>query len=123
MNMKPLAFLAMSGLIGATAFAQPPQSSSAATPPASASATPPADNKPAGPSPETLKKAKSAGYHAKVKSGQTVFCKTEAEIGSHFTEEKCVGETQMLMALDRAQQQREGLGNHTCSAGGACGGK
>ncbi len=132
MNFKALSFLMMSGLLGATAFAQPPQSPSASTPPANAPAPPPAnttspaapaESKPVGPSPDTLKKAKSAGYHTKVKSGQTVFCKTEAEIGSHFTEEKCMGETQLLMVLDREQQQRDGMGNHTCSSGGACSGK
>ncbi len=127
MNLKPLAFLAMSGILGATATAQQPSSSSTASPPAAptpaSSAAPPADAKPAGPSADTLKKAKTAGYHTKVKSGQTVFCKTEAQIGSHFTEEHCLDETQLLTTLDRLQQQRDGLTNHTCSAGGACSGK
>ena len=135
MNFKPLAFLAMSGILGvtggmlgATAIAQQPASSSAASPssaapPASSTSETAADAKPAGPSPDTLKKAKSAGYRTKVKSGQTVFCKTEAEIGTHFTEERCIGETQLLTVLDRLQQQRDGLTNHTCSNGGACSGK
>jgi hypothetical protein len=108
-------------------MAQQPAPSSTASPPsappASSAATTPADAKPASPSPDTLKKARSAGYRTKVKSGQTVFCKTEAEIGSHFSEEKCIGETQLLMVLDRAQQQRDGMTNHTCSSGGACSGK
>ena len=128
MNFKPLAFLAMSCMLGAAAIGQSPASSSAesppsAAPPASSAATTPADAKPAGPSPDTLKKARNAGYRTKVKSGQTVFCKTESEIGTHFTEEKCIGETQLLTVLDRLQQQRDGMTNHTCSNGGACGGK
>ncbi len=127
MNFKPLAFLAMGGILSAAAMAQQPAPSSTASPPsappASSAATTPADAKPASPSPDTLKKARSAGYRTKVKSGQTVFCKTEAEIGSHFSEEKCIGETQLLMVLDRAQQQRDGMTNHTCSSGGACSGK
>jgi hypothetical protein len=88
-----------------------------------ATTTPPPAEAPKGPSADTLKKAKSAGYRAKLHHGNTVFCKEVTPMGTHFPEEQCYDENQLLMALDREQQQRDQMGNHTCSSGGACSGK
>lgn len=97
------------------ASAAPAESAPAATAPAAPAA-------PKGPSADTIKKAKSAGYRAKLKSGQTVFCKDITPIGTHFPEEHCLAENQLLMELDKEQAARDQMGNHTCSSGGACSG-
>ncbi len=41
------------------------------------------------PSADLLKKAKSNGYHTKVRKGQVYYCKEETKIGSHFSEDTC----------------------------------
>jgi hypothetical protein len=75
------------------------------------------------PSPETVRKAKDAGYRAKLRKGVTLFCKEQTEIGSHFSSENCIDENQLLLVLEREQAQRDQMSNHTCSNGGACSGK
>jgi hypothetical protein len=72
------------------------------------------------PSPDTVKKAKQAGYHPKLRKGVTVFCKEETEIGSHFSSENCINEQQLNLALERQQAQRDQMTNHTCTG---CSGK
>jgi hypothetical protein len=72
------------------------------------------------PSPDTVKKAKLAGYRAKLKKGATVFCKEQTEIGTHFSTENCINEDQLALVLDREQEQRDSLTNHTCQG---CSGK
>jgi hypothetical protein len=79
--------------------------------------------KPTVPSPDTVKKAKSAGYRAKLKKGETLFCKEEVEIGSHFAAEHCIDENQLAMVLEREQAQRDQLSQRACGGNGACGGK
>jgi len=128
---KISSLLLFGALIGAasSAYAQQAETaapSSTAAPPAAPAAATPAAQAPAepkGPSADTLKKAKLAGYRAKLRKGQTLFCKDEAEIGSHFTKENCVDENQLLIVLDREQAQRDQLANHACGGNGACGGK
>lgn len=120
------ALLILGTMIGAApVYAQ--QSDASAAPPAEVApaATAPAATTaaPKGPSADTLKKAKNAGYRAKLKSGQTVFCKEITPIGTHFPEEHCLAENQLLMELDKEQAARDSMGNHTCSSGGACSGK
>jgi len=75
------------------------------------------------PSPDTVKKAKDAGYRAKLRKGVTLFCKDEADIGTHFSTEHCINEDQLGLVLERAQAQRDQMTNHTCSNGGACNSK
>jgi hypothetical protein len=72
---------------------------------------------------DSAKKAKSAGYRAKLKKGETLFCKEEVEIGSHFAAEHCIDENQLAMVLEREQAQRDQLSQRACGGNGACGGK
>jgi hypothetical protein len=75
------------------------------------------------PSADLLKKAKSAGYHTKVRKGQVFYCKETTEIGSHFSSETCMDENQFVDALQRQQAVRDSMSNHACGGNGACGGK
>jgi hypothetical protein len=74
------------------------------------------------PSADTLKKAREAGYHTKVRRGEVYYCKNVVETGTHFKTETCVDENQLAQTLVREQAQRDQFSNHTCSGGG-CSGK
>jgi hypothetical protein len=68
---------------------------------------------PATPLPDVLKRAKLAGYRVKkLRDGSTVFCKQEAHLGSRFSTDSCIDETQLQEFLLRAQSQRDSLKNH-----------
>jgi len=117
------AFMILGTVIGATAPVYAQQSDAASAAPTATAPAAPAAEVPKGPSADTMKKAKNAGFRAKLKSGQTVFCKEITPIGTHFPEEHCLAENQLLMELDKEQAARDSLGNHSCSSGGACSGK
>jgi hypothetical protein len=74
------------------------------------------------PSADTLKKARDAGYHTKVRRGEVYYCKNVVETGTHFKTETCVDENQLAQTLVREQAQRDQFSNHTCSGSG-CSGK
>jgi hypothetical protein len=67
-----------------------------------------------------VKKAKQAGYRAKLRKGVTLFCKEDVAIGTHFATESCINEDQLALVLDRQQQQRDQFTNHSCQG---CSGK
>ena len=79
-------------------------------------AAPPVDAAP--PTADTLKKARQAGYHTKIKNGRTMFCIKDADIGSHFVTEKCVDQETFLTTLRRDEEQREALLRSGCGPGG-----
>lgn len=59
-----------------------------------------------------LRQANVAGYHIrKLRQGTTVFCKEETHLGSRFSSESCIDETQLEEFLIRAQDQRDKLSN------------
>jgi hypothetical protein len=123
---KISSLLLFGAMIGAAAAAYAQQAetaapTSAAAPPAASAAQAPAEAK--NPSADTMKKAKQAGYRAKLRKGQTLFCKEEAELGTHFTNENCIDENQLLLVLEREQAQRDQMASHSCGGNGACGGK
>jgi len=64
------------------------------------------------PSADTLKKAREAGYHTKVRHGTVYFCKEEATLGTRFTEEHCMNEEQFDVTLERVQAQRDQIQNN-----------
>jgi hypothetical protein len=74
------------------------------------------------PSADLLKKARNAGLHTKVKQGVVYYCKTEADMGSRFTSERCYDENQLSQFLISQQAARDQLSAHSCS-GSACSGK
>jgi hypothetical protein len=81
-----------------------------------------AGEKPSGPSPDMLKKAKMNGYYTRVRKGETFFCKKEAKLGTRFETENCMNENQLAMTLERNQAQRDQMMTTTCAGGASCGG-
>jgi hypothetical protein len=95
-----------------------PASSTSAAPPAAAAASTAA---PSGPSPEFLKKARSAGYKPETKSGVTQYCSSKAaEIGTHFETKRCYSESQLVSVLNAEQDQRDHLYKPQTCAGNGC---
>jgi len=78
--------------------------------------------RPAEPTADQVKRGRNAGYRIKLRRGSTLFCKSEAPIGSHFEQETCIGSDQLELVLKREELQRAQLANHACFGGGACGG-
>jgi hypothetical protein len=94
----------------------PPATTVPAAPPTTtatpATAAPGTAAAPVSPSLEVLKQARLAGYHIrKSRQGATVFCKQEAHLGSRFSTDSCIDETQFEEVLLRAQSQRDSLNN------------
>jgi hypothetical protein len=85
------------------------QQSSSSDQPASAAQAPPAaaPTGPAGPSAETLKKAKSLGLKPEMHGGKQQYCYEDASVGSRFPTKKCVDENQLtdLIALREAVKE------------------
>jgi len=126
MAIRPLILLATL-LCTEGAYAQQPTPATTSPPAATAAqvdAPAPAAQpaKPTGPSADTLKKAKLDGYRAKLRKGQTLFCKEQVELGTHFSTETCIDENQLMIVMDREQAARDTMTNHACG-NGACGGK
>ncbi len=112
----------------AASAAQPaasaPANSTSAAPTASAasSASSTAADAPAGPSPEFIKKARSAGYKPETKNGVTQFCGAKsADLGTRFETKKCYSEAQLVAVLNAEQDQRNNLGRPQTCAGAGCG--
>jgi hypothetical protein len=83
-----------------------------ATPAPPATAAPVTAAAPASPSVEVLKQARLAGYHIrKSPQGATVFCTKEAHVGTRFSTDSCIDESQFQEFLIRAQDQRDKLTN------------
>ncbi len=109
-----------------------PSSATASASPAAAPATPPAGtdsaataSKPASsasdassePSPEVLKEARREGFKPKKRNGVTMFCNTDASLGTRFVTEKCYDQHHMELLVEQRQDQRNQL-----QQPGACGG-
>ncbi|MGB6310870.1 MAG: hypothetical protein WBF89_24045, partial [Steroidobacteraceae bacterium] len=96
-----------------------PGSPSAASPPPAASPSQPASGQSPlptvhvtanqGPSADTLKAARDAGFKIKVVDGNTHFCTNEAPVGTRFASESCINETQLYLVLQKRQMQRDQL--------------
>ncbi len=50
-----------------------------------------------------------------------MFCKTDADIGTHFVTEKCIDESTLEVTLERQQIERDHVLHTGCA--GACGSK
>jgi len=87
----------------------PPSASNTSPTPTVAAAAPAVS---ATPSPDVLKRARLAGYRIrKLREGTTVFCKQESHVGSRFSTDSCIDETQLEEILLRAQSQRDAIRN------------
>jgi hypothetical protein len=62
-----------------------------------------------GPSADTLKAAKAAGYQIRGSGDKTRFCKSEAEIGRRIPETTCFNEDQFTQMQLKNEQERERL--------------
>jgi len=89
----------------------PPSESSAATPTETPTADKPAAEKPAGPSAETLKKAKELGMHPETHSGVTKYCWEDESIGSCFKTKKCATEADLDGIIDSRQAMKNQMKN------------
>ena len=113
----------MIGICPAFAGQSPDQSQTPTSPPASTATAAPTSTPPpsavaavpavsATPSPDVLKRAKLAGYRIKkLRQGTTVFCKEESHVGSRFSTNSCIDETQLEESLLRTQSQRDSMNN------------
>jgi hypothetical protein len=82
----------------------------------------PAPAAPAGPSAETLKKARMAGYHPETKKGVTMYCQETANIGTRFPTKKCLNEQQLNGVVDIQHQQQDSMRKPiNCTGGPGCG--
>jgi hypothetical protein len=82
----------------------------------------PAPAAPAGPSAETLMKARMAGYHPETKKGTTLYCQETANIGTRFPTKKCLDEQQLNGVLDIQHQQQDSMRKPiNCTGGPGCG--
>jgi hypothetical protein len=105
----------MTGTCPVFAGQSPDQSQTHASTPASSpapSAVAAAPAVSATPSPDVLKRAKLAGYRIKkLRQGTTVFCKEESHVGTRFSTNSCIDETQLEELLLRVQSQRDSMNN------------
>jgi hypothetical protein len=73
---------------------------------------------------ELARKAGSVGYKVRTRQGVTVFCKTEAQVGTRFTNEKCINEAELDETVQRARDMKDNMarpavcGNLSCSGSG-----
>ena len=66
--------------------------------------------------PDLIKKAASVGYFPRTRGGVAVYCRTDSDIGTRFTTEKCINEDQLSEVVLRAREVQDNM-----RKGGACG--
>lgn len=81
--------------------AQSPASSTAATSTTSSAAAV------SEPSPEVVKMALHEGFKPKKRNGITLFCHTDANLGTRFPSEKCCDEAHMKMLVQQREDMRD----------------
>jgi hypothetical protein len=59
----------------------------------------------------TAKAAHELGYAPRQRSGKTVYCKSEASIGSHLSSMKCFTEEEMTAVVQRSIQNQDSVAN------------
>jgi hypothetical protein len=115
------------GIGTANAAQSPKQSSTGTSTPVTgvSAATPAAAPEPTSPTAQTspsadvLKRARLAGYHIKKSpQGAIVFCKREAHLGSRFSTDSCIDESQLQEVLIRTKDQQDKM-QHQRGAGTA----
>ena len=106
----------------ATAAAATAATAATPAPATQAAKKPAAADTPDVPSADTIKKARGAGYHTKVRRGVVYYCKDVVQTGTRFKTESCLDENQLAQVLERQQAQRDQLAGHSC-AGSGCSGK
>jgi len=108
--------------------AAPAQAPASSTPTTSPNAPPgapaasPAPAAPAGPSADTIKKARVAGYRPETRNGTTMFCQETANIGTRFPTKKCIDEQQLKSVMDVRNENHDRLTQPNMCAGSGCAG-
>lgn len=74
------------------------------------------------PSPEVLKKARREGFKPKKRDGVTMFCNTDASLGTKFVTEKCYDQYHMEMLVQLREDQRNLLHQPSACGGTNCSG-
>jgi hypothetical protein len=109
----------------------PPAPSSSATAPATAgtdsatTASKPASSASASssePSPEVLKEARREGFKPKKRDGVTMFCYSDASLGTKFVTEKCFDQHHMEMLVQQREDQRNLMKQQGACSGANCSG-
>jgi hypothetical protein len=119
--MRTLTLILAAALAGCAASpASPPAAPVApvarAAPAAPTPSLPGAATGPGGVSAETYTKARQAGYRSKVINGRTIFCRTEAGLGTRIAKESCVSSESLEESLRQAELVRDQM-----RRGNACG--
>jgi hypothetical protein len=111
-----------------TAAAPPPAADSAPPAPAASSAATgakdasSATDDAAAPSPELLKEARREGFKPKKRNGVTMFCYSDASLGTHLESEKCFDQHHMEMLVQQREDQRNLLRQTSACTGSSCNG-
>jgi hypothetical protein len=74
------------------------------------------------PSPEVLKEARREGFKPKKRNGVTMFCYTDATLGTRFETEKCFDQAHMEALAQQRQDQRNLMQRPGACTGSACSG-
>ena len=74
--------------------------------------------------PETIKMARNLGYRPQQRGGVTVYCRTEAQIGTHFEKTSCVSEESLPELVRQQQAAQQAISNAQRNCNGVnCGGQ
>jgi len=65
--------------------------------------------------PDLLKMAASVGYFPRTRAGVAVFCRTDSDVGTRFTTEKCINEDQLAEVVQRSREVHDNM-----RKGGVC---
>jgi hypothetical protein len=74
------------------------------------------------PSQAVLKEARREGLKPKKRNGVTVYCHTDATVGTHFETEKCYDQEHMEMLVQQRQDQRNVMQQPGACTGSSCNG-
>ncbi len=123
--MRTATLLLAAVLAGCAAAPQtqvPPPAATSSPAPAAKAAPGAKTAPPAGISAELYSRALENGYRAREHKGATLFCKTEAPIGSRIQKDTCVSVDQLEESIRQAELVRDRMRRGTTCAKADCGG-
>jgi hypothetical protein len=112
------ALAAHSGVAASAPAAASASAAAVAAAPGTDTGDPAAAAKSFGERDQLLKRARSSGYKTRQKNGETVYCREETPVGTHFPLTNCLTEEQTLTAMRNAIQTQDFMRN----APGRCAG-
>jgi hypothetical protein len=70
-----------------------------------------------------VKQARKEGFRPKKqRNGETLYCYSDASLGTHFVTEKCFNQAQLVEEIQRRKDQRDVLGHPGACTGASCSG-